>query len=214
MSRPVIDWEAVEREYLGGFRSLRDIGGEYGCSEGAIRKRARINGWERNLSAKINAKAEALVRKEEVREEVRKKCAITEREQIQASAALIAEKVINQRADIQSARATVQKLWEAVSAGTDNSEAFAQVGEILRAPNAAGEDKLNDLYLAAISLPQQIKNAKLLADAIKILIELERKVLRIDDQRPVETDPLRDLLNALGGRVLGPVRDVPVEDEE
>lgn len=57
----------------------------------------------------------------------------------------------------------------------------------MQAPDEFGNDKLNEMYMAAIGLPQQIKNVKLLADAIKIMIELERKVLRIDDT-PFEDD--------------------------
>lgn len=178
--RPAVDWEAVEREYRAGFRSLRDIANEFGCTEGAIRKKAKAEGWERDLSAKIQAKAEALVRKEEVRNEVRNSLKETEKEQINASAQMIAERVINQRADIRQARATVQKLWELVNSELDKTEELNRLGELMAAPDENGADKLNDLYFAAIGLPQQIKNVKLLADAIKVLIELERKVLRID----------------------------------
>lgn len=178
--RPAVDWEAVEREYRAGFRSLRDIANEFGCTEGAIRKKAKAEAWERDLSAKIQAKAEALVRKEEVRNEVRNSLKETEKEQINASAQMIAERVINQRADIRQARATVQKLWELVNSELEKTEELRRLGELMAAPDENGADKLNDLYFAAIGLPQQIKNVKLLADALKTLIELERKVLRID----------------------------------
>ena len=49
--RKKVDWEGVEREYRTGTRSLRDIGAEFGCTEGAIRKKAKAEGWERDLSA-------------------------------------------------------------------------------------------------------------------------------------------------------------------
>ena len=176
-----IDWEAVEREYRAGFRSLRDIGSEYGCTEGGIRKTARTQEWERDLSAKVSAKAESLVRKLEVRREARAESAISERELINTSAQMIADKVINQRADIQRARSIVQKLWLAVDAELDHPEAFADLGRMMLSPDETGQDKLFEMYHAAIGLPQQIKNVKLLADAIKVLIELERRVLKIDE---------------------------------
>lgn len=192
-----VDWESVEREYRAGVRSLRDIGTEYGCSEGAIRKRAKSQEWERDLSAKVAAKAEALVRKTEVRNEVRSEAAISEREQINVSAQMLADKVLGQREDVRRARATVQRLWSLVDAELDCPEELRTLGELMAAPDENGQDKLNDLYHAAIGLPQQIKNVKLLADAIKVLIELERKVLRIDDQPPTDGNPLTELVRAI-----------------
>ena len=190
--RPAVDWESVEREYRAGIRSLRDIAGEFGCTETAIRKRAKRDEWERDLSAKVAAKAESLVRKNEVRKEVRTEAAISEREQINVSAQMLADKVLNQREDIKQARAIVQRLWAIVDAELNHPVEFADLGELMRAPDEFGQDKLNDMYRAAIGLPQQVKNVKLLADSLKVLIELERKVLRIkDDPEPAATVVLK-----------------------
>jgi hypothetical protein len=212
--RPPVDWEAVEREYRAGIRSLRDIGGEFGCTETAIRKRAKRDEWERDVSAKVKAKADSLVRKMEVRKEVRSETAISEREQINVSAQMMADRVINQREDIRRARSMVQRLWELVDAELDHPDELKQLGAMLAAPDEFGNDKLNDMYFAAIGLPQQIKNAKLLADALKVLIELERKVLRIDEQKPVEVNPLAELLKAVSGSALPIAKHVDDGDDE
>ena len=211
--RKPVDWEAVEREYRAGLRSLRDIATEYCCTEGAIRKKAKALEWERDISAKVAAKADALVRKQEVRNEVRTEAAISEREQINASAQMMADKVIGQREDIKRARAMVQRLWELVDAELDHPEELKRLGELLATPDENGNDKLNDMYFAAIGLPQQIKNAKLLADALKVLIELERKVLRLDEQKPVESNPLAEMLRAVSNNPL-PVVANPGQDDD
>lgn len=211
--RPTVDWEAVEREYRAGLRSLRDIAAEYGCTEGAIRKKAKAQEWERDISVKVAAKVEALVRKQEVRSEVRTANSISEREQINVSAQMMADKVIGQREDIRRARSMVQRLWELVDAELDHPDELKKLGAMLAAPDEFGNDKLNDMYFAAISLPQQIKNAKLLADALKVLIELERKVLRLDDQKTVEANPLADLIRAVSGSALPIARHVEDDDE-
>ena len=195
----IIDWEAVEREYRAGFRSLRDIAGEFGITETAIRKRAKRDEWERDLSAKVAAKADALVRKAEVRSEVRSETMFSERELVDASANVIADAVLGQRADVKRARATAQRLWALVDAELDHPEEFAAIGEMLAAPDENGQDKLNDMYRAAIGLPQQIKNVKLLADAIKVLIELERRVLKIDDQQSDASEHMREFMEYLSG---------------
>ena len=179
-SRPAVDWEAVEKAYRAGVRSLKDIGKEFGVSDAGIIKRAKRDGWTRDLSAKIQAKADALVSEREVSAEVSERTKKAEREVIEANATMLADRVIHQRTDISRARATVQRLWAMVDAELDHPGDFAKVGELLRCEDEFGQDKLNDLYRAAIALPQQVKNAKLLADALKVLIELERKVLKLD----------------------------------
>ena len=180
MTRPAIDWEAVEREYRAGVKTLRQIADEFGVSNPAIVKRAKRDGWARNLAAKIQAKAESLVSKQEVSKEVSKEAAISERQTIEVNAQMLADKLLGQRADIARARATVQRLWIIIDTELDHPEEFSHIGELLRSEDEFGQDKLNDLYRAAISIPQQVKNAKLLCDALKVLIELERRVLKLD----------------------------------
>lgn len=70
MAQPA-DWEAIESAYRAGLMSLREIASQHSISEGAIRKRAKRDDWSRDLSAKIKERAEDLVRKEEVRKQVR-----------------------------------------------------------------------------------------------------------------------------------------------
>lgn len=47
------DWEAIESAYRAGVLSLRDIGEQYGVTEGAIRKRAKKFGWVRNSGTQV-----------------------------------------------------------------------------------------------------------------------------------------------------------------
>jgi len=70
--KPAPDWQRIELDYRAGIKTLRQIGEENGVTEAAIRKRARRDEWTRDLSARIAARAEDLVRKSEVRKLVRK----------------------------------------------------------------------------------------------------------------------------------------------
>lgn len=51
MAKP--DWEAIESAYRAGVMSLRDIGAQYGVTEGAIRKRAKKFGWVRKDGTQV-----------------------------------------------------------------------------------------------------------------------------------------------------------------
>ncbi|RVJ77559.1 hypothetical protein [Sinorhizobium meliloti] len=61
--KPRADWEAIEREYRAGQVSLRAIASAHGITEGAIRKKAKAEGWQRALADKVRqAVREKLVR--------------------------------------------------------------------------------------------------------------------------------------------------------
>lgn len=209
-----IDWEAVEIEYRAGVRSLKDIGAEFGVSDAGIIKRAKRDEWVRDLGAKIKAKAESLVSERDVSAEVSAQTVISERQVVNASAQMLADKVLGQRSDVQRARSIVQRLWDLVDVELDHPKELEQLGAMMAAPDEFGNDKLNDMYHVAIGLPQQIKNVKLLADSLKVLIELERKVLRLDEQKPVEASPLADLVKAVSGTALPVVANPSLDDDD
>lgn len=182
-SRRNVDWEAVERDYRAGSKTLRQIGEEHGCSHVAVKKRAEREGWTRDLSVRIKEAADAKVTKAEVTKEVTKESAISERQTIESNAQMLADIVLNQRTNVKRAMAVVVSLWNEIEATGDYTEEFKRVGELMRSEDEFGQDRLNDMYVAAIGMPQRVKNVKLLADALKVLIELQRKILKLDDEK-------------------------------
>lgn len=64
MAKP--DWEAIELAYRAGVLSIRELVGKYSISHQALSKRAKKDDWERDLKAKVQAKADALVAKRKV----------------------------------------------------------------------------------------------------------------------------------------------------
>lgn len=113
----VADWERIEVDYRAGVKTLREIAAEHGLAHGAINKRAKRDGWDRDLSAKVRAKAEALVSRAEVSSRVSVE---TEREVVQAQAQQQAAIRLEQRADIRKAREAVSRLWGELEQTTDS----------------------------------------------------------------------------------------------
>lgn len=176
------DWERIETDYRAGILSLREIATKDGnVTEGAIRKKAKVQGWTRDLSAKIKAKADDLVRKEEVRTQVRSETAANERQAIEASAQAIAAVRLNHRGDIKRARELVIRMLEELELQTGKLDEFDKLGELMYAPNENGIDKLNELYRKVISLSGRVSNVKALSDALKNLIGLEREAWGLND---------------------------------
>lgn len=168
------DWEMIEQSYRTGLMSIREMAHLAGVTEGAIRKRAKSRGWERDVSAKITAKADALVRSREVRTQVRTEKAVSERVLIEANAQVIADVRMSHRGDIRKSRDLVMALLSELQHETHGIDLFEQLGELLRDEDEKGQDKLNDIYHKVISLPSRVKSMKDLADALKTLIGLER----------------------------------------
>lgn len=92
-ARKQVDWERIESDYRSGIKSLREIAGEHGLTDGAIRKRAKRDSWTRDLAAKIQQRSEDLVRTQAVRSEVRTEQKATERQVIEANAEAVSVEI-------------------------------------------------------------------------------------------------------------------------
>ncbi len=198
MAKP--DWEAIESAYRAGLLSLREIASQHGISEGAIRKRAKRDDWSRDLNAKVKERADDLVRKAEVRKKVRSENALTERVLIEASAEVIASVRMEHRGDIRRAREITNMLFDELAAECTDVDALEKLGEMMRCPDDKGRDKLNELYHSIISMPERVKSAKALSEALKNLIGLERQAYDIGSTTPDDaTQKLSDLMDELSG---------------
>jgi len=192
------DWEAIERAYRAGVLSVREIAAAHEVSHTAINKRAKRDGWDRDLKAKIKAKADALVSKREVSTEVSSKQAETEREIIELNAEVIANIRMAHRGDISRSRRLTNKLLDELEGLTDNRDLFEELGELMRNPDDNGQDKRNDLYNKIIDLPGRTKTMKELAETLKTLVALERQAYDLDvKQGGSEEDTLSKLMDEL-----------------
>lgn len=213
MARRVIDWEAVEMQYRAGLRSLKDIGKEFGVSDAGIIKRAKVHGWDRDLSAKIKAKADAKVSALQVSAEVSAKRRATEAEVVNASAQAIVIVKMAHRADITRQRRLVNSLMTELEAVTDNPELFATLGELMESPDERGVDKLKDAYKRVISMSQRITGIKTLAEALRILIALEREAYDIAPIPTAQESAFAGMVRAIQGSSL-PIVENPADDDE
>ena len=156
-STKAVDWERIELDYRAGAMSLREIAANHpGTNHVAIARRAKTEGWTRDLSERIKAKAEDLVTRAAVTADVTANRAVTEKQVVEANA---------------QAQAQV---------GPENAALLAGLGEVMRSPDENGQDKLNDLYRKIISLPERAKTAKTLAETLRIAVDMERQAFGMD----------------------------------
>ena len=196
MAKP--DWEAIETAYRAGVMSLREIASQHGISEGAIRKRAKRDDWSRDLNAKVKERADDLVRKAEVRKQVRSETVLSERVLIEATAEAIATVRMEHRGDIRRARTLANALLDELEAECADVEALRTLGQLMLDADENGRDRLNELYHSIISLPERVKSMKALSETLKNLIGLERQAYSMDEgEKDKVVDALSDLMDSL-----------------
>ena len=177
------DWERIELDYRAGVMSLREIAAQHPDTHHvAIARKAKSEGWTRDLSERIKAKAEDLVTRAAVTADVTAARAVTEKQVVEANAQDQASVRLSQRKDIRRKRAIVTRLMDEIEAqvGPENAALLADLGEMMRSPDDAGQDKLNDLYRKVISLPERAKTAKTLAETLRITVDMERQAFGMD----------------------------------
>ena len=189
--RARVDWDAIEPHYRANVRSLRDIGAEFGVSDAAIIKHAAKMGWERDLGAKIKAKADAklaaaLVATERADQPAAK---LTEAVRVEVEAEVQARVRQSHRADINRSKRIANKLLEALESI-----------EITEAPS----DALKAGRKSAAALPPMVslKEAsgifKQLVDAQKSLVTMEREAYGIAHLQE-DPDDLASAIDPLEG---------------
>ena len=195
------DWEAIERAYRAGLLSIREIASTQGITHGAINKRAKRDGWERDLKAKIQAKADSLVSKRSVSTEVSTKQADTEREIIEVNAEVIANIRMAHRGDISRGRRLTNKLLDELEALTDEQGTIKELIAQLKDGDRDDGDAMADVLALANkmgALPSRTKTMKELAETLKTLVALERQAYDLDTKAGnSDADALSKLMDDL-----------------
>jgi len=214
MAEKEINWEKIELDYRAGVKSIRQIAAENEIAESGIRRRAKQYDWVRDLSEKIKAKADDIVRKESVRSVVRTKTTISEKDTIDANANEVASVRLAHRKDIQRSRKIAMSLFDELEmmVGQENVKLLEMLGELMWSPDDKGNDKVNDLYMKIISMPGRVKSMKDLSDTLKTLIALERQAFGLDDENNKPVDALTALLERVStgnSSAFKPIADDP-----
>lgn len=188
---PATDWDAIEREYRLGIRANTAIARSHGITEGAIRKRAKAEGWTRDLNAQVKAKADDLVRKREVRAQVRAEQRVSERKEVEIAALQQVDIRMGERRDIVKARAILNDLMADLDAAMDRAAEPVDISQLSPA------DQLKHHEARMRSLGTRVANIKTLTEALRNLITLERQAFGIDDAPPDLDGRAKSFLEAM-----------------
>lgn len=180
-AKPPVDWERIEIEYRAGIKSVREIAVEHGISHTAINKRAKTQKWDRDLQAKIKAKADALVSKAAVSAAVSAQRLATEHETVEANAAAIVAVRLRHRTDIAGLLEEVRELAAELRFTREQLGSLERAVEVLADGDDAGA--LRKAVDRALSLGNRAGIAKTLAETISKMVPLEREAWGVDDDK-------------------------------
>ena len=170
--RKSVDWEAIEREYRAGQLTVVEIGRQYGLSHTAINKRAKRDGWTRNLADRVRKEVSARLVSEEVSPE-------TERAAIEPAVARGVQVVRDHQASIGRGQRLVGRLFHELEEATTQR---ADIEAEIRVETGAGKtDERRSKMLRAIALPSRSAVLGSLSSALKTLIGLERQAFNLDE---------------------------------
>ena len=187
----VVDWEAMEHDWRAGIKSVLQLSKEYEVSRAAILKHWDKLGVERDLAARIHAKAQAMVAQSVVTQEVTPERRATDAVIVTANATNIAGVSLDQRRDISKTRTLAMSLIDELEHQTVNRDLYEQLGELLHAADEKGMDKLNELYRKVIGFGSRTTSMKQLAETLKTLIGLEREAYGIGTDNGSNEDVAR-----------------------
>lgn len=188
-----IDYARIEPDWRAGVKSPPQLAAEYteatgvSVSHAAIIKHFKKLGVPRDLSAKVQAKADAMVMEAmvtpKVTEETLKPATTpTEAAIVAKAASEVAAVRMTHRVDIRTGRELVMKLMGELGVLSEQPDLGQAIGAALAESSLeAGEDpaarhgKLMDAIDRVLALPARVASVRGLSEALKNLIGMERE---------------------------------------
>lgn len=181
-----VDYERIEPDWRAGIKSATQLAAEYteatgvAVSSTAINKHFKKLGVPRDLTAKVHAKADAMVLEAMVSGKVSAETTKTTAEIINRVALEVAQVRLAHRVDSVRARTLGLTLLTELETQCADPQALADLGQLMRKPDEKGLDRLNDLYRKIIDTPSRIDSAKKCVETIKTAITMEREAYGLD----------------------------------
>lgn len=183
VKKAVRDWEAIEAQYRAGVLSLRAIAFQHGISQTAVHKKAKAEGWERNLADKVRVAAkEKLVREDGLQSGLHTpslQSSVNDKQTIEVAAQAIVSVAREHRSTLKSGRSIVHSLLMELQEASDHREDIEAAIEEETTSDRDG--KRRAMMLRAVALPSRAGIMLNLSAAMKNVIVLERQAFNMDD---------------------------------
>lgn len=173
-----IQWDQIERDYRAGLKSLSQIAREHEVSRDRIKRRADKEGWERNLSQKINEAAKNKLNELSAQTVAELPEAETEEERnrqiVELAAQTQVELVRHHREDIGTMRHISRKMMGKLDEALDKGLQVTSVDE-------QGEPTGEPMFIG-MDLETAGKVFNNLTNGYQRLVQLERQAFGMDEK--------------------------------
>ena len=200
-----IEWQPIELAYRTTSATLRELEIQFGVGYAHIAKKAKDEGWTRDLRPLVRSATDAALLREAVAEKQRNEATTGVANNAQQAAISVVEAqaelnrrvITKHRGALDRARSLAEKLMAEVEAVTDALSEADRVA-LATAITSAGVDPQRAKELVAITgVGVRMELLKDLSTALARLVPLERTAYSLDDQ-PTETDSFEDWLKRQG----------------
>lgn len=186
--RSDIDWEKIERQYRLGKKTDEEVSAANKISRSALARRAKKEGWSKDLSEQVKLETRAkvsaaIVKKatEKLRESHKKDSNAVEVEAI-SNALLIAE---HEKVGTKG-RELFEKILDRIAEQVDAAPSIEAVAKMVEAEDPLALPALRKI----LALPSYVDSAKKATEGAAKAIEVERKARNLDDAPPTDNDPI------------------------
>lgn len=184
-NKDTIEWDLVERDWRAGVKSQALISKEYGVSRAAMQKRFDKLGITRDLGGKVRSAAATKVAQtvaEQAAPQSFTASPASERDIIEANAAMQSQIILQHRSDIQRSRRLSMALLNELEQQTDHLDLIEQLQDALHDPDDKGLARRLELLERLTSLGSRAGTMKSLADTLRSLVALERQAFGLDEK--------------------------------
>jgi len=179
-----IDWEAVERDYRTGQFTLKELETKHGAGFSDISKRAKREGWTKDLREVVRQATSAAVIAETTKT-ITKTSQTATTNVVLAAAEVAKDVILRHRAELSTARDLANTMLAEVALHTVRPEILESLVE----QATDGEDpkertRLLDKLREAMSIHSRGATLQRLADTLLKLHQGERKAFQLEDEKP------------------------------
>lgn len=178
--RARVDWAAVEREFRTSQMTLRELGSKFGCDHAAIQRKAKNDGWQRDLTEAVKQATNAKLIQASVTS------AVTTSQQQVTNVVLVAAEmntqvILGHRKGLSEITQVRNLLLSQVGQAAALLPDLAEVIEMVRSPDDNGVDRANDALRKALGRSALIDDLKKLAEIDEKVRKGEREAFSIGD---------------------------------
>lgn len=180
-----VDWASTERDYRAGVKTLRGIAAEHGGSPAGILKRARKEGWTRDLAERIKVRTQEKVNRAAARK-TENRDSVSDNVMVEAVSNLQSEILLSHQELSRDGLTVIGGLFKELGAASQG-ELQAALAVILDekvdgTTSGPGKTALYKAFDAAMSLGGRSSAARNISGALATLIDKQRQASGIDKE--------------------------------